>query len=60
MLKWYESDPDGFDRVYHQRSLVESLFSCMKCRFGGIIRAKKLGIQRLQLVLRCMCYNSIV
>ena len=60
MLKWHRDDPDGFNKVYHERSLVETAFSVIKERFGTVVHAKKFVMRKLQLVLRCICYNLIV
>ena len=59
MIRWLARDPVGFGKVYHQRSLVESLFSSIKERFGAVVAAKTLPLQGLQLVLRSICYNLI-
>ena len=59
MLRWFRRDQDGFEKVYHQRSLVESVFSSMKERFGSVVAAKTLPMQRLQVILRSICYNLI-
>ena len=59
MLRWQEKNPEEFEDTYHQRSIVESVFSSFKCRFTAVVRAKKLSTQRLQLLLRCVCYNLL-
>ena len=59
MLKWYENDREGFDKIYHQRSLVETAFSSIKERFGAVARAKTFHMRQLQLVLKCVCYNLV-
>ena len=59
MLRWQEKNPEEFEKTYHQRSIVESVFSSFKCRFTAVVRAKKLATQRLQLLLRCICYNLL-
>ncbi len=59
MLRWFRRDQDGFEKVYHQRSLVESVFSSMKERFGSVVAAKTLPMQRLQVILRNICYNLV-
>ena len=33
MLRWQEKNPEEFEDTYHQRSIVESVFSSFKCRF---------------------------
>ena len=50
---------DAFEETCHQRSIVESEFLSFKCRFTALIRAKTLPTQRLQLLLRCVCYNLL-
>ena len=59
MLRWFRRDREGFEKVYHQRSLVESVFSSMKERFGSVVAAKTFPMQRLQIILRSICYNLI-
>ncbi len=59
MLRWFRRDQDGFEKVYHQRSPVESVFSSMKERFGSVVAAKTLPMQRLQVILRNICYNLV-
>ena len=59
MNKWQESNLEEFEKTYHQRSIVESVFPSFKCRFTAVVRAKKLPTQGLQLLLRCACYNLL-
>ncbi len=59
MLRWFDGDQEEFEKTYHQRSLVESVFSSMKERFTAVVRAKTAPMQRLQMALRCICYNII-
>ena len=59
MIRWHEKNPEEFEETYHQRSIVESVFSSFKCRFTAVVRAKTLQTQRLQLLLRCVCYNML-
>ena len=59
MLRWQERNPEEFEDTYHQRSIVESVFSSFKHRFTAVVRAKKMATQRLQLLLRCICYNLL-
>ena len=46
-----------FEDTYHQRSIVESVFSSFKCRLTAVVRVKKPATQRLQLLLRRICWN---
>ena len=57
MLKWRERE--GFDKIYHQRSLVETAFSSIKERFGAVARAKTFQMRQLQLALKCICHNLV-
>ena len=59
MIRRQEKNPEEFEGTYHQRSIVESVFSSFKCRFTAVVRAKTLPTQRLQLLLRCVCYNML-
>ena len=59
MLRWRQENPEEFERTYHRRSLVESVFSSLKARFGAVVAAKTLPLQRLQLILRSICYNLL-
>ena len=59
MLRWRQENPEEFEMTYHRRSLVESVFSSLKARFGAVVAAKTLPLQRLQLILRSICYNPL-
>ena len=43
MLRWQEKNPEEFEDTYHQRSIVESVFSSFKCRFTASCSCKKTG-----------------
>ena len=59
MFRWQEKNPEEFEDTYRQRSIVKSVFSSFKCRLTVVVRAKKMATQRLQLFLRCTCYNLL-
>ena len=59
MLRWRQENPEEFEKTYHRRSLVEPVFSSLKARFGAVVAAKTLPLQRLQLILRSICYNLL-
>lgn len=42
---------------YHQRSLIETVFSVIKRVFGEIIYSKNWLMQKKELLLRCITYN---
>ena len=56
-LRWFRRDREGFEKAYHQRSLIEPAFSSMKERVGFVVAAKTLPMQRLQIILRSICYD---
>ena len=41
MLRWQEKNPEEFEDTYHQRSIVESVFSSFKCRFTARLFAQR-------------------
>ncbi len=43
MLRFREDHPGTLHRILHLRNNVESVFSLMKARFSGIVRALKEG-----------------
>ena len=55
----HRDDPEGFDKVYHQRSLVETAFSVIKERFGAVARARTLVMRKLRLAPRCVCHDLV-
>ena len=59
MLRWRKENPEELERTYHRRSLVESVFPSLKARLGAVVAAKTLPLQRLQLILRSICYNLL-
>jgi len=44
---------------YHRRSLVESVFSCLKRIFGGRIPSRNTDNQDIDLFLRCKAWNRM-
>ena len=59
MPRWRQENPEEFERIYHRRSLVESVFSPLKTKFGAVVAAKTLPLQGLQLILRSICHNLL-
>ena len=59
MLRRRQENSKEFEMTYHRRSLVESVLSSLKARFGAVVAAKTLPLQRLQLILRSVCYNLL-
>ncbi len=46
-----------FDRHYHQRSLVESVYSVLKTVFGNHLTSRRRKTQRRELMCRVIAYN---
>ena len=44
--------------LYHQRVIIESIFSAIKRRFGHVIYARKFHMQKNELMLRIIAYNA--
>ena len=59
MLRWNRDSPKEFKKIYHQRSLVETVFSVIKKRFGENVRARLESVRSLLLTLKCICYNLV-
>jgi len=57
MLKRFREDRDGSGGTYRRRSLVEAVFSSIRARFGGTVRAVSISMQSLRLTPRVFCYN---
>ena len=57
MIILFQDNQDEFDRHYHKRSLVESVFAVLKRIFGNSLSLKNKLVQRKELVLRVICYN---
>jgi len=50
-------DPVGWLAVYHLRSIVESVFSSMKRRWGSFLQSRKRWMQKRELALKVFAYN---
>ena len=45
------------DKLYHQRSKVETVFSVIKRKYGSVLRSKKFATQRVELICKLIAYN---
>ena len=50
-------DPNGWLTVYHMRSIVESVFSSMKRRWGSFLQSRKRWMQKRELALKVFAYD---
>ena len=57
MVTLFQDNQDEFDKHYHKRSLVESVFAVLKGIFGNNLSSKNKLVQRKELALRVICYN---
>lgn len=57
MIKLYRNDRKMFDRHYHRRSLVESVYSVLKTVFGNHLTSRRRKTQRRELMRRVIAYN---
>lgn len=57
MVTLFQDNQDEFNKHYHKRSLVESVFAVLKGIFGNNLSSKNKLVQRKELALRVICYN---
>lgn len=57
MIVFCEAHPESFDRIYHQRSNVETTFMAMKKRLGETISNKSERGQINELYCKAIAYN---
>ncbi len=57
MIKLYQEDRKMFDSHYHQRSLVESIYSVLKTVFDNHLTSRRRKTQRRELMYRVIAYN---
>lgn len=53
----YKNDPDAWLTVYHLRSIIESVFSSIKKRWGSFLQSRKRWMQKRELALKVLSYN---
>ena len=56
-IREYKNDTEEWLSVYHLRSIVESVFSSIKKRWGSFLRSKKKWMQKKELSLKVLSYN---
>ena len=57
MLMFLEEHPGTFRKLLRKRNNAESIFSSMKERFGGVVRAVKAKTQTVELLSMCVYHN---
>ena len=56
-IREFKKDRDSWLAVYHLRSIIESVFSSMKKRWGGFLRSRRKHMQKRELALKVLVYN---
>lgn len=57
MIELYLNDRYEFDKRYHRRSLVESVYSALKGCFENPLFSRKRRMQKRELMLKVIAYN---
>lgn len=60
MFRFFRDNKDEFNRHYHKRSNVESVFSMMKRKFGAYVRGKSSLAQENEILCKALCHNLCV
>jgi hypothetical protein len=60
MMERYKENPDKWMKQYHQRSVIEAVFSGLKRRLGGSVASMKRGIQQIEIALKIIVYNLMM
>ncbi len=56
-IRKFKNDKETWMDTYHLRSIVESVFSSIKKRWGSFLRSRKRWIQKKELSLKVLSYN---
>ena len=56
-IRSYKKNKEEWLDTYHARSIVESVFSSMKRRWGSFLRSRRKWMQKKELSLKVLSYN---
>jgi len=56
-LREFKNDKEKWLAIYHLRSIIESVFSSIKRRWGSFLYSRKKWMQRKELALKVLVYN---
>ena len=56
-IRKYKNDKETWMDIYHLRSIVESVFSSIKRRWGSFLRSRRKWMQKKELSLKVLSYN---
>jgi IS5 family transposase len=59
-IERYKENPDFWMKKYHQRSVIEAVFSALKRRLGGFVTSIKRRIQQIEIALKIIIYNLMI
>ena len=48
---------DFNEKIYHQRSKIETIFGVIKKKYGSILRARNITTQKIELITKLIAYN---
>lgn len=57
MVQLYMNDRDRFDERYHQRSIVEAVYSAIKAMYGASLRTRLMPTQTIEAMTHVTLYN---
>ncbi len=57
MYRYFKNHRDEFDKHYHKRSNVESVFAMVKMRLGEFLKSKNYEAQRNELLMKFIVHN---
>jgi transposase len=60
MMERYKNNPAEWMKQYHQRSVIEAVFSGLKRRLGGTVASIKRGVQEVEIALKIIVYNLMM
>ena len=60
MIQRYKQNKEEWLEKYHQRSVIEAVFSSLKRRLGGFVTSIKRQIQQIEIALKIIIYNLMI
>ena len=60
MIERFQENPDEWMKKYHQRSVIEAVFSALKRKLGGYVTSIKRSIQHVEIALKIIVYNLMI
>jgi transposase len=57
MVQFAKNQKEVFDTIYHLRSIIESIMSALKRRYGNCVRAIKAKSRNMSIAFRILAFN---